>query len=261
MDTAEQYLNTVLKSSPDNQLAQVLLASLDVLNKKPAEAEAAYRAAIAAKPDAPLGYLALVQYYAGANRLDEAEQTAKDGLAHVPDNPQLQLQLAGVLERAGKYSDAISLYETMIKSDPRSTIIANNLASLLSDYGTDPGSLDRALEIASRFRTSEIPQFVDTLGWIYYLKGDYTQALTLLKTSADRLQTVAAAQYHLGMTYKALGQNALAQASLESAIKDAGDAGFPQLDKAKAALEVVAQANGSAKQCQIACEHSTDQGP
>ena len=244
-DAAAQFLQSVLKSSPDNQLAQVLMASLDALNKKPAEAEAAYRAAIAAKPDAPLGYLALIQYYAGTGRLDEAEQTAKDGLAHAPGNAQLQLQLAGILERAGKYSDAINLYETMIKADPRSTVIANNLASLLSDYGTDPGRLDRALEIASRFRTSDVPQFVDTLGWVYYLKGDYTQALTLLKTSADRMPGVAAAQYHLGMTYKALGQDALAQASLEHAVKVAGTAGFPQLDKAKAALDALAQANGT----------------
>ena len=244
-DEAEQFLKSVLKTSPGNQLAMVLMASLDMAKNKPDEAEAAYRDAIAAKPDAPLGYLALIQFYAGTGHLDKAEQTARDGLTHAPGNAQLQLQLAGILEHSGRYSDAIALYDTMIKADPRSTVVANNLASLLSDYGTEPGSLDRALEIASRFRTSEVPQFVDTLGWVYYLKGDYTQALTLLKTAADRMPGVAAVHYHLGMTYKALGQGALAQASLEQAIKVAGSVGFPQLDQAKSTLDALAKANGT----------------
>ena len=93
--------------------------------------------------------------------------------AALPDSAPLQLLLATVLEREAKYDDAIDIYRKMIVADPTSTIVANNLASLLSDYHNDPASLDEAFQIASRFRSSDIPQFLDTLGWIYYLRGDY----------------------------------------------------------------------------------------
>ena len=244
-DVAEQFLKSILQSNPGNELAQVLLGSLYALDKQPDQAEATFKAAISAKPDSALGYQAMAQFYAGTGHLDQAEQVAREGLQHVPDNGQLRLMLALMLERDGKYDDAIQEYQTLNKADPQSTVVANNLASLLSDYRTDPASLDQAFEIASRFRSSEIPQFLDTLGWIYYLKGENAQALTLLKTAADHLPTVAAAQYHLGMAYKALGQNALAQASLERAVTISGTAGFPQLDKAQAALKELAQANAA----------------
>ena len=244
-DVAEQFLNTVLTSNPKNQLAQVLMGSLHLLNKQPDQAEAAYKAAIDAAPDQPLGYQALAQYYAGSGHLDQAEQAARDGLGRLPNSAPLQLLLATVLERDAKYDEAIDIYRKMIVVDPTSTIVANNLASLLSDYHNDPASLDEAFQIASRFRSSDIPQFLDTLGWIYYLRGDNAQALTLLKTAADRLPAIAAVQYHLGMAYKALGQNELAANSLDRAVTVAGTAGFPQLDKAKAALAEIDKAKAA----------------
>jgi tetratricopeptide (TPR) repeat protein len=148
----------------------------------------------------------------------------------------MQLLLAVVYEGEGKYDDAIALYQKMFAANSLSTIPANNLASLLSDYRTDAASLDQALQIAGRFRTTDIPQFQDTLGWIYYLKGDYTQAVTLLKPAADKLPTIAAVQYHLGMAYAALGQNNQAVASLQKATTDAKVQPFPQLAKAQAEL-------------------------
>ena len=186
-DVAEQFLTTVLTSNPKNQLAQVLMGSLHLLNKQPDQAEAAYKAAVDAAPDKPLGYQALAQYYAGSG----ASRSGRTDGAGWP-RPRCRqwspaIAAGDVLEREAKYDDAIDIYRKMIVVDPTSTIVANNLASLLSDYHSDPASLDEAFQIASRFRSSDIPQFLDTLGWIYYLRGDNAQALTLLKTAADKL--------------------------------------------------------------------------
>ena len=59
------------------------------------------------------------------------------------------------------------------------------------------------------------------------------------------MQGNAEATYHLGMAYKALGQNALAMASLERAVAASGQAGFPQLDNAKSVLAELTKANAA----------------
>ena len=241
-DAALQFLQAVLHDNPKNQTAQVLLGSLYVFNKQPDKAEGAYRAAIDADPTAPVGYLALAQFLASTGKFADAEGVVREGLTHQPDNPSVELLLAALLEREGKVDEAIAIYDKMFAANPRSTIAANNLASLLSQYHSDQQSLDRAFEIASRFRNSDIPQFQDTLGWIYYLRGDYGQALTLLKSSADRLSGLAPVEYHLGMAYKALGQTDLAVASLQKALAAAKSQNFPQRDEAQTALNELASA-------------------
>ena len=55
-------------------------------------------------------------------------------------------------------------------------------------------------------RKSEVPFFKDTLGWVYYQRRDYKNALTLLEEAAAALPGVAAVRYHLGMAYLADGQ-------------------------------------------------------
>ena len=199
-------------------------------------AEAALKDAVEADVKGTTGYAALSQFYLSADRLDEAEATAQTGLKRDENSAALRLLLALTYEKAGRYDDAITEYEGMIKSDPESTIVANNLASLLSERRGDPESLDRAYDIALRFRNSEIPQFLDTLGWIYYLRGEYPQALSLLKTAAEKLPAVGMVQYHLGMALKQLDQTDLAVASLEKAISLVPASSAADLERVHAAL-------------------------
>jgi tetratricopeptide (TPR) repeat protein len=89
-------------------------------------------------------------------------------------------------------------------------IVANNLASLLSDYRSDNASLEKAYALAQSLRKSEVPQFKDTLGWVHYKRGDYKSAAPLLEEAVSALPNAALARYHLGMTYVAMGDTAKA---------------------------------------------------
>ena len=71
----------------------------------------------------------------------------------------------------------------MLKEQPGSMIVANNLASLLADHRTDKASLDQANSLALLLRNLRVPQFKDTLGWIAYRRGDYTAAISLLEAA------------------------------------------------------------------------------
>jgi tetratricopeptide (TPR) repeat protein len=51
-----------------------------------------------------------------------------------------------------------------------------------------------------------VPPFQDTYGWIAYRQGEYQEALEHLEPAAEGLPDDPLVQYHLGMTYRALGR-------------------------------------------------------
>ena len=75
----------------------------------------------------------------------------------------------------------------------------------------------RAYTIALPLTGSPVPQFKDTLGWINYLRGDYTAATPLLEDAVKALPNIAIDHYHLGMVYIAVGENVKALAELKKA--------------------------------------------
>ena len=154
----------------------------------------------------------------GNKNLDEAEKVIRAGLQQQPDSFAMHLTYAGVLEQKGDYEAAIAEYEILLKQDPGSLIVANNLASLLSDRRTDKASLERAYSLAAVLRKSQIPNFKDTLGWIDYLRGDYKSATGLLEEAAAAMPNRAMVQYHLGMSYVATGQVGKASEQFKKAL-------------------------------------------
>jgi Tfp pilus assembly protein PilF len=114
-------------------------------------------------------------------------------------------------------------------------VAANNLASLLSEYRTDKASLDRAYSVAVMLNKSPVPSFQDTLGWLYFLRGDSRAATKLLEPAAKALPNRAVVQYHLGMVYSADGQGEKAREQFNRALSLNPD---QQLEaKIKTALE------------------------
>ena len=70
---------------------------------------------------------------------------------------------------------------SILKQEPGSVVVANNLASLLADHRTDRTSHERAYNLALTLRKSQVPHFKDTLGWIHYQRGEHKAALPCLR--------------------------------------------------------------------------------
>lgn len=225
---AEAYLQHVVNEKPADTDALVLLGSVQLLRNAPDQAVQSFQAAIERQPKNVAGYLALSKFYADNKKPEEAEKAIRKGLQQQPSSFALHLDLAGILELKGDIEGAIAENEYLLKQEPGSMIVANNLASLLSDYHTDKASLERAYALAAILRKSEIPAFKDTLGWIDYLRGDYKSATALLETAATAMPNRAAVQYHLGMSYVSTGQLAKASASFKKALELAPDSALQQ---------------------------------
>jgi tetratricopeptide (TPR) repeat protein len=228
VDRAVTFLETILQSSPDNVDALVLLGDVQQQKNNPAEAVKSYRAAIERQPDNMAGYRALAEHYVRQHKLDEALTVSRDALQREPNNFGMRLILGGVLESQGNYEGAIAEFERLLKQQPGSLVVANNLASLLSDHRTDKESLDRAYSLAASLRKTQVPNFKDTLGWIYYQRGEHKNALSLLEEAVAALPNSPVARYHLGMSYLSDGQLAKASEQLKKALELSPDPALQQ---------------------------------
>lgn len=115
-----------------------------------------------------------------------------------PGNVVVLTKLADFYLGSGRNSEAIVTYEELLKERPDSLVAMNNLAYLYTEGGVD---LDRALELAN-WVARKLPDngdVSDTLGWIYVVKGVYTQAEPYLQMAVDAKPDNPTVLYHMGM--------------------------------------------------------------
>jgi len=235
-DAARRTLNEALAEDPDSPDLLLLDASVYALAGEIAEAEAGYRALVARFPQSELPVRLLMSLLNSDGRPEDAEQVLNDALEVMPDQPNLLWIRASALEQRGQFEEAIAVYEAIYANDTSSAVVANNLASLITTHRDDPESLTRAAGIVRRLRGTEVPAFQDTYGWIAYRRGNLEEALEYLEPAAEAMIDDPLAQYHLGMTYNAIGRLEDARATLTRALELAGDSPLPQFDIARETL-------------------------
>jgi tetratricopeptide (TPR) repeat protein len=147
--------------------------------------------------------------------------------------------MVGILaEIEGDRASARAAYERALATDARAAVPANNLAWMLAESGQE---LDRALELAQVAKAGlpEVAAVDDTLGFAYYKKGLYPQAITAFQASSGREPQNAAFQLRLGLAYvKASRWQDGARALREALRLDPNVAGASE---ARKALETIGQ--------------------
>ena len=103
-----------------------------------------------------------------------------------------------------------------------------NLASLLVENSSDEASLERAAKLAEVLKSSTVPQYQDTVGWVQYKRGNTADAVKSLEAAASKLPNLAAVRYHLGMSYLAAGRKAEAADQFQAALKLEPDAALKE---------------------------------
>ena len=237
LDEARATLDAALKAAPKDMTLRLLSAGLDAQMGKTDLAEAAYRQLIAENPGSDVAVRMLYGQLAAAGRTADAAQVLDAGLAGAPTSASLRWMKAGALEHDGKIDAAIAIYEALYAEDSGNTVIANNLASLITTYHDDDASLARAETIARRLRGLQVPAFQDTYGWIALRRGNIDEAQTHLEAAAKGLPKDAVTQFHLGMLYDKQGRKAAAITQFELALSLAGQAQLPQMAVAKTELD------------------------
>jgi Flp pilus assembly protein TadD len=145
----------------------------------------------------------------------------------------VQLQRARLLSEAGRLDEAIAGYRSIVTPAALAAVASNELAWLYVTKRNDP---DAALPIAEQAvkLSPNDPAILDTLGWVFYVKGDNDKALGILRKAKSGLPGNPTLRYHLGLALLKIGRKDDAKAELEEALAISKD--FPEAADAAAQL-------------------------
>ena len=104
-----------------------------------------------------------------------------------PENIALYHDLATVYQRAGRYNDAVQVYEKIIVLDPKQAVALNNLAWLLvTAPDKEIRDKGRALELARAAVGQErSPIFLDTLAEALFVNGFIREAVETIREAIE----------------------------------------------------------------------------
>jgi tetratricopeptide (TPR) repeat protein len=139
-DEALPALNEALKREPKNALALGCRAEIFIVKNKPSEAAADLRAALAVEPK-PQTKLRLAALQAQTKRFSEAIVLFQEILKEDPNNADARVGLTGTLIESGQAADAVAQLEQLIKAEPNRAVLHAQLAELYL-----PKQPDKALE-------------------------------------------------------------------------------------------------------------------
>lgn len=250
-DAGRALLEEVLQKEPDNADALVAIArsyaserkmpaALDRVRKQAAArpktaslqlafgsmlertgdlngARAAFAAALSAEPGNLQALGANARMDILQRQYDAARKRLQEVLAREPHNVD-GLLLQGMLEEAtGNADAAVKAYRAVLQYDPANSIARNNLAMRLSE---SKSTLDEALMLALDLKRAnpDNPEVDDTLGWVYYRKGSFEQAIQHFSRAGSRANS-ARFMYHLAMAHFGAGDRAQGRKALTTALR------------------------------------------
>ncbi len=137
------------------------------------------------------------------------ELAARESAEKIGDVSQLLIALRA--QDRQDLNTAVANYEAAVRAGDKSGVAANNLAWIYAEQGAN---LDRALELASRARdlAPDNAGVVDTLGYVYLKRREYTQAISALERARDMVMiggdhsTLSEIKRHLAEAYLRAGQ-------------------------------------------------------
>ena len=215
---------------------QLLLAKIYLQQEDLAQAETTLLKIIELAPQLQTPYMLLARIYLSSGKTQQALDKLNSYVARTNDAPT-QLQIGIIQDSLKNYPAAREAYEKALAANPKFGPALNNLAYL---YCENLDQVGKAQELAERARQlyPADPSIADTLGWVFYRKGDFPKALTLLAEAATAAPNEPEIQYHLGMVRYALGQEGAARSALEMAVKS--DKNFSGKEKARQNLAILA---------------------
>lgn len=176
------------------------------------------------------------------DRADAAAELKRDELAvadyqavlkAAPGDAQTMVKLGMIYDRMGRDTEAERLYKDALRINPRFAIAYNNLAWMAATRGIN---LDEALAWARQAvaLAPDVPQFLDTLGWVHRARGEMNEAIAAFDRATRLKPPLAEAHYHLGITYRDMGRIEEAKAAFRKALEISRD--FPGARDAARAL-------------------------
>lgn len=205
----------------------------------PAEEAAGYlrSAGLLIEKDDFDGHYLVGMCYLSMDSLETAKPYLQQALSIKPDDEGALLNLANIAERTGYFEEAEGFLELLHAKKPDDPTICNFYGYLLAEMGKE---LDRAENLILKALEKEPANgyYIDSLGWVYYQRGEYDRAVAELERAVKLVEDDPVILEHLGDAYRALKrfQEALTAYRRSEAL-GGGESGPELIEKIKSAEE------------------------
>ncbi|MBI3773088.1 MAG: glycosyltransferase family protein [Gammaproteobacteria bacterium] len=144
------------------------------------DAERNFQTHILMQPDSTAGCHAIAFFYRRLGRLNDAEKYYRQAISLNNADPQLHIELGGLLQQLGRFQEALTAYETARQLDPDNPLIYDCIGSIHRDqclYEQAFIAFKRALALSPAHEAS----YHFNMGITYQERGQPQQALNHLE--------------------------------------------------------------------------------
>jgi tetratricopeptide (TPR) repeat protein len=199
--SAEAFVRQQIAKVPKDHRLYLLLGDLLEKQKKDEEALAVYDMAQELNPENNESMLASARIL---TRMGKNKDAMARYVAMVEKNPASipgQMGIAALFEAEGSADEAVEQYRNILKIKEDYVSAANNLAWLLASKRG--GDLGEALMLAMTAKQAlpDDPSVADTLGWVHYLRGSYSLAISQFEFALQKRPDDPLFTYHLALAW------------------------------------------------------------
>ena len=220
-------LRAGLLSTPDDLSLYPAYAEALEVSGKPAEAERFLREAAAARGSAELTE-ALAVLLERQGRPQEAIALLTGAVGQLPHQESLLFSLAAAYERAGEHAQGIAHMRAVLALNPDNASALNFIGYTLTEQNQDLDEAERLLHRALELRP-ETGAFLDSLGWLFFRRHDYSRAVSTLEHAASLEPDEPIIAEHLGDAYLSLQRRREAAGAYRHALEAARTSSDPDV--------------------------------
>ncbi|MBP9707119.1 MAG: tetratricopeptide repeat protein [Oligoflexales bacterium] len=168
--------------------------------KQYAQAQTITEAILAAKKDDWQASMLLANIHADQKQLAQAIEVLQQALKLNPEEVRILFMIGVYQEQNGEWSSGVETMKKVISQDPKNASAMNFLGYLYAEKGVELDEAERLISLALKLKPDD-GYYMDSLGWVFFQKGDYTKALDLLLKAAEKAPDEGIIYEHIGDVY------------------------------------------------------------
>ena len=160
---------------------------------------------LALKPDLLLNHILLAQVFDDAKKYDESLTVLALAQVKFPKEAQIEYYLGTIYDKKNNKAQMFDHMYKAIALDANFALALNYVAYSLLEMKKDLSQAE-ALALKAYSIDKNDPYIIDTIGWIYFQKAEYSKAAEYLEKAHEAMPQAAVIAEHLGDVYIKLNQ-------------------------------------------------------
>jgi Flp pilus assembly protein TadD len=142
----------------------------------------------------------------------------KEALAKFPGDYKLTFALGALYHTLGDEQQSIATMQMLLKENPDDATVLNFIGYTYVELGVQLDDAEKLIRKALSLKPDS-GFILDSMGWLFYVKGNYKQSLAYLLRAVEKIPDDPVILEHLGDVYLQLGDKEQAREMYQRSLK------------------------------------------